>query len=704
MPSTKRKSNSPATSNKKGKDGPTLPALHAVQLDVAERVKAALEQHGSAYLVAPAGTGKSAMLRALLRAPTTAVDASGAHTAPAVGGAGVTSSGVVSVLNLVVVPTTELITEMAGKMRLSLTPPFNGSKMNSLRRLLEYPKPHTVVTIAVTHDFLKRKLNPPKNDRLATFKDFVEKVGNPTFVRLLVDEAHNLCTGGRGGGGAAETFASWSALLREQIELFKYDPFNATYPTTVEVVMASATPKLHLERFKKEAKAMLGCKDLADVLVEYTDDEVTRFRADLCTLPAPAETPTIVELAAPYPNESLEGQLGQLLEALATLVVGDMLYIVEQCRARAAAHRRRRQVHACNAMKNLVSEILAIVAHHGAEGHATGGQVFAALERKVSTHVVEGGTPGTRVSKAGECVLVVHHAARGLNKHRQLLCAMEPDPKQGVPHFSAHDLSGADKNTEREKSAHTAFLAAFDHQTTDKMFGKTVDAPRKGHVIGLVLPKKMEGTDKYNERVTKTVIIGPTDSKVEAQTRGRTHRPPKYVNGMRVRKDATEMVQLRSTWASAVFALERLPRSMSVLDAPEEVLEKVKSLSGFDADSRDLACKYATQLFLAAEGGGDETQALLPGQLVELFFTLLGDDTKLAAFLEEGSIVNRKRVGMGDYFTVVAKYAKDELDEEEDDDEEVDEEDADEHDHAAGDADEEPNEEEEEAEGEEEKK
>ena len=64
MPSTKRKKPSPATAAAKKSKKINFPTLHPVQLDVARRLEAVLASHGAAYLVAPPGSGKSALLRA----------------------------------------------------------------------------------------------------------------------------------------------------------------------------------------------------------------------------------------------------------------------------------------------------------------------------------------------------------------------------------------------------------------------------------------------------------------------------------------------------------------------------------------------------------------------------------------------------------------------------------------------------------------
>ena len=216
----------------------------------------------------------------------------------------------------------------------------------------------------------------------------------------------------------------------------------------------------------------------------------------------------------------------------------------------------------------------------------------------------------------GECAIIVHGATRGLNKHAQLLKVMEPGA-DGIPDFSAHDLSIAEANLAIADRAHAEYFAAFDTQTKtligpDGAPVKNADnsvatVPLKGHVLGLLQPKNLEGTDKYNERGTKLIHIGPTDK--AAQARGRFDRPETLVNGMRVRKCATEIVHLRSEWASAIFALERLSKGTSVLEAPMALLQRVNALAAANpvtsSQTRDLVCKHATKLFLA-EGAGDE--------------------------------------------------------------------------------------------------
>ena len=54
----------------------------------------------------------------------------------------------------------------------------------------------------------------------------------------------------------------------------------------------------------------------------------------------------------------------------------------------------------------------------------------------------------------------------------------------------------------------------------------------------------------------------------------------------------------------------------TTLDAPDAVREMLDGLEGLDADARELVCKMAMRLHLA-EGGGDESRALLPGALCQ---------------------------------------------------------------------------------------
>ena len=70
----------------------------------------------------------------------------------------------------------------------------------------------------------------------------------------------------------------------------------------------------------------------------------------------------------------MEKKLGKLLERLKRIVVGDMLFLVE-CKAK--GKRCRREIHSVLATRNLVAEILAVLAHHGDAGEETGGAIFA---------------------------------------------------------------------------------------------------------------------------------------------------------------------------------------------------------------------------------------------------------------------------------------------------------------------------------------
>eukprot|EP00966_Prymnesium_polylepis_P256848 5933020-Prymnesium_polylepis.1 len=134
MASSKRKTMSTTPNPKKAKKD--LAPLHPAQLAVAARVQATMarrepdtdegEALGGAYLVAPAGMGKSTLLRATLQpCDKEAV-----------------------VLNIVAVPSAPLAEEMRSKMHFTFAPPFNGSKVDSLRSAVVAAKEGDVLTIA----------------------------------------------------------------------------------------------------------------------------------------------------------------------------------------------------------------------------------------------------------------------------------------------------------------------------------------------------------------------------------------------------------------------------------------------------------------------------------------------------------------------------------------------------------------------------
>ena len=60
-------------------------------------------------------------------------------------------------------------------------------------------------------------------------------------------------------------------------------------------------------------------------------------------------------------------------------------------------------------------------------------------------------------------------------------------------------------------------------EKTKEILGKNgpekVKVERAGHVMGLLLAKNMEATDKYNERVTKGIVVGCTCARTEAAAR-----------------------------------------------------------------------------------------------------------------------------------------------------------------------------------------
>ena len=98
-----------------------------------------------------------------------------------------------------------------------------------------------------------------------------------------------------------------------------------------------------------------------------------------------------------------------------------------------------------------------------------------------------------------------------------------------------------------------------------------------------------------------------------------------------------------------MLGIERLA-TLTTLDATKEVrdaVDKIDWISDSDPEVRDLVCKMAMQLDRAAD--------LLPGKLVDLFFALLDDKEKLAAFMQ----VDGENKKCGNYWGVVHAWASD---------------------------------------------
>ena len=342
---------------------------------------------------------------------------------------------------------------------------------------------------------------------------------------------------------------------------------------------------------------------------------------------------------APFPNESLSSVLLEQLEDVSIMVVGNFIYKTI-CHIEGKA--KRLPIHAIRALKNVVGEILAVQAHHCAAGNANGGGVFALLEDRVNTSVVTNGVLG-KAEPSNESMLVVHSTARGLNAHARLLDELNNGGENGVPAFKHVDLSHADKNAAKESANFASYTKSFNDQ-------------KMGATIGLVLPKNMEGTDKFCTNTTKVVVLGPSDG-VE-QARGRFDRPSSLVNGARVRNGPTEIIHLESKWAVAVFSIDNIDM-VSVLDMPVEVKTLLDSIrEKYDSVTCEIVGKMAMSLFIAS-GCGVAANALLPGKIVEMFFCAFENRNEFMMLAEKDE--NGGDVGEnGTYWSTVAKYAGDE--------------------------------------------
>ena len=115
----------------------------------------------------------------------------------------------------------------------------------------------------------------------------------------------------------------------------------------------------------------------------------------------------------------------------------NMLHLV-QCSARGV--QRRIEIHAHTATKNLVSHIVAKMAHLDANGESgKGGQTFALLEDNVPSALVKGGKIG-ETEGAAPCVLVLHSTAKALDTHVELVEEMPKDGSTNAPRFTMQKL------------------------------------------------------------------------------------------------------------------------------------------------------------------------------------------------------------------------------------------------------------------------
>ena len=608
--------------------------MHAMHKELSGKMLAMLEKWNASYCVAPAGSGKTTSLAAMFGQCTEDE----------------------TVLNIVALPNATLVDDMKMHIPTSVPPPISPfgdtAKETALHKLLDDAAPGQTVAIMVTHDFVHKKLSPNAKYPYSDLKLFLRDVGKPKVVRLFIDEGHNLCSN-----------AKWGELLSELRA-------QQEGKTRVQLVLFSATAKLGKKPIVMKTATLLGVEPevlMAEVVVSPTAEQVSQFKLETSLLPLPDPGWEREELPAPYPNGGLATLLNEPLEDLGLLQVGDFLYLLG-CHVNGKA--RRVEIHAQTAKGNIVADIVAILGHHGPTGEATGGPLFAALADKIqTTRIKDGKLSAGKPAKADECVLVVHAKGRGVKTHMRLLEELTPGA-DGVIEFAPTDLSLAESNRAKAEAHRVAFF--------DGLFEKESDGVR----FGLLTPKQTEGVNVYTPFVNKIVALGPQKDTTLTQAR-RTDRPLskkeiQKLEGKRVRKDKTRMLHLDSPWATAVARMSNLGNAPNLLDAPNEVAERLKVLrAARHSEYDDKALVLITQMtmaLVAVEGrteGASQASALLPGALVDLFLTCVEDDEKCAAFMkrapmrdddeEEGETAKD-----GNYWSVVNKWKCDCSEEDED--------------------------------------
>jgi len=568
--------------------------LHAVQEAVFARCLPKL--HGGAlYIVGEPGCGKSVLLNCFNNR---------AHH-PQQGG----------VLNIYAFPSVSLISEMKKKIGFTIEPPFRSTQESRVRLLLtpSAKHPHPLVSIGVTHEFIRGMV------KKGTLRTFLENgMGNPAAVNLIIDEAHSMLSNPKWAAGVS--------AVRSDLRFKTSDKIN------LNVILASGTPKLECRKIKAAAATMLGAVDAQGILdvdaavVEFTKAEVDSFRGSYPRLPPPR----IIKktLRAPYPNTHMDSRrftriFGQHFDILGKMGVGNMLALLHRCTTSRSV--RCIDINVRHAFNNIVGEVVAAAAHHGTTGDPNGGAVIGKLENTVKATAIAGWNSDGRnqTVNAKESVLILHDTQCALNLHtHQLSKLSRGDPgENAVPAFEVSDLSLANR-IKREQNA------AKDEENHDQFFGTFNQ--RRAVSLGMVVPKSVVGTDKFLAQVTKVIVVGPVSQAKLEQTAGRFDRPydPKKAIGgaaALIRKDATQIIQLDSLWARGVLELCSYRCEDGVRYAPTtrkhaQLLEKIRA--EYDEKTYEVITDMATKLF-RANGGGDPSASLLPGNLAETFIELV---------------------------------------------------------------------------------
>ena len=650
--SRKRQKKEPKLVELPPKPDPPKP-LTTAQKEVGESIsQAVLDTKEGAYLVAPPGVGKTHCLNKLFLECEEGKPA----------------------LNIVVAPSKMLLKEMKPKLPEISIHDFGGKRdKEKLKAYLEVAKEGDAVSISITHTYLRSLLSPREGAEeedegeegeegaagdatvQGSLADLLDAVGKPKKVMLIIDEAHNLCANSK-----------WADKLKSA---------KATLTSTkFRVVLVSATPKLDIKRYLQATLTMLGGRKKAmdeDVLretalVEYTDEQVARFKAETSSLPAPGGW--IVEQLAPaYPNEAMARveDFDELLEELTTLTLGDML-----CKLKFQHDKRddpkkvaKLDICAINAKKNLIDAILARMVHHGRDdGAANGGELFAKFADKVPTFKVKDGKTDARKKKdASECMLLVHPTARGVAEHYALLDTLHDKGAStnwnGISEFNEPNcMHRGEINAAKDDSEFAKFLSSFNMQ-------------EHGVTIGMVTPKQAEGTDKFNAVVTKAVLVGPSDDKIKQQIAGRFDRPCKLEEGQRVRKDATVLIHFDSAWAQTVDGLISTKGSCDLGGVDGGVSEELKKVGDGLADQPTavMLAKFIVNL--------ERSPSLLPFKhltdvgLSHELLRLVKDEDDWADFIHRGDRVKRGE-NKGDllegehdgfYFETVNKWVKNDV-------------------------------------------